>query len=66
MRGHIRRRGANSFEIKYDVANTSGARKTVYRSFKGTRREAQAERFDEPLRLAAISASSSLASFLAR
>jgi integrase len=43
MRGHIRRRGANSFELKYDVAREEGGRHIVYRSFKGTRREAQAE-----------------------
>jgi len=43
MRGHIRRRGANSWEIKYDVDRDGGRRQTIYRSFKGTRREAQAE-----------------------
>jgi integrase len=43
MRGHIRRRGANSWEIKYDAGRAGGERKTIYRSFKGTRREAQAE-----------------------
>jgi integrase len=41
MRGHIRRRG-RSWELKYDV-RTDGLRRTVYRAFKGTRREAQAE-----------------------
>jgi integrase len=41
--GHIRRRGRNSFELKYDTQRTDGRRKTVFRSFKGSRREAQAE-----------------------
>jgi integrase len=43
MRGHLRKRGANSWELKYDIARTEGGRHIVYRSFKGTRREAQAE-----------------------
>jgi integrase len=43
MRGHIRRRGANSWELKYDIARAEGGRHIVYRSFKGTRREAAAE-----------------------
>ena len=43
MSGHIRRRGRNSFELKYDVPREEGGRHTVYRSFKGTRKEAQAE-----------------------
>jgi integrase len=43
MRGHIRRRGAQSWQLKYDIARTEGGRHIVYRSFKGTRREAQAE-----------------------
>ena len=43
MRGHIRRRGAQSWELKYDIARQEGGRHIVYRSFKGTRREAQAE-----------------------
>ena len=43
MRGHLRRRGANSWELKYDIARGEGGRHIVYRSFKGTRREAQAE-----------------------
>jgi integrase len=42
MRGHIRRRGRNSWELKYDVRE-GGQRQTQYRSFKGTRREAAAE-----------------------
>ena len=43
MSGHIRRRGERSWEIKFDLGRdpaTSG-RKTAYRSFKGTKREAQ-------------------------
>jgi Phage integrase, N-terminal SAM-like domain len=43
MSGHIRRRGRNSFELKYDIDSDGGGRRTVYRSFKGTRREAMAE-----------------------
>jgi len=42
-RGHIRKRGARSWELKYDVDRTGGGRRIVYRSFKGTRREAEAE-----------------------
>jgi integrase len=43
VRGHIRRRGKNSFELKFDVAREGGGRRIAYRSFKGTHREAQAE-----------------------
>jgi integrase len=43
VRGHIRRRGANSWELKYDIERAEGGRHTVYRSFKGPRREAAAE-----------------------
>ena len=43
MRGHIRRRGRSSWEIKYDIARTDGRRQTRYKAFKGPRREAQAE-----------------------
>jgi len=43
MRGHIRKRGRNSWEIKYDLDRAHGQRQTRYRSFKGTRREAQDE-----------------------
>jgi integrase len=43
MRGHIRKRGANSWELKYDVPRAEGGRHIVYRSFKGSRREAAAE-----------------------
>jgi integrase len=44
MRGHLRKRGRNSWEIKFDVDDhRDDHRRTVYRSFKGSRREAQAE-----------------------
>jgi hypothetical protein len=43
MSGHIRRRGARSWELKYEALQDGGGRRTVYKSFKGTRREAQAE-----------------------
>ena len=43
MRGHIRRRGTNSWELKYDIEREEGGRHTVYRSFQGSKREAQAE-----------------------
>ena len=43
MRGHIRRRGRSSWEIKSDIARTDGRRQTRYKAFKGPRREAQAE-----------------------
>jgi integrase len=42
-RGHIRRRGANSWELKFDVERAEGHRRISYRAFKGTKREAQAE-----------------------
>jgi integrase len=42
-RGHIRRRSENSFELKYDVTSENGDRRTVYKSFRGTKRAAQAE-----------------------
>ena len=43
--GHMRRRGKRSWEIKFDLGRdpATGKRKTHYRSFKGTKREAQAE-----------------------
>ena len=43
MSGHIRRRGANSWEIKFDLGTdpNSGKRKTAYHSFKGTKAEAK-------------------------
>ena len=43
MKGHIRRRGARSWELKYDVDRAGGQRRTVYRAFQGTRRKAEAE-----------------------
>jgi integrase len=45
--GHIRkrggRRGVATWELKYDVDRADGRRQTVYRSFKGSKREAQVE-----------------------
>lgn len=45
MSGHIRRRGEQSWELKYEVGTEphTGKRITRYQSFKGTKREAQAE-----------------------
>jgi integrase len=45
MSGHIRRRGERSWELKFDVGADplTGKRKTRYASFKGTKREAEAE-----------------------
>jgi integrase len=45
MSGHIRRRGQRSWELKFDLGRdpTTGKRETRYHSFKGTKREAQAE-----------------------
>jgi integrase len=43
MRGHIRKRGGNSWEIKYDIDRADGRRQTRYKSFRGSKREAQAE-----------------------
>src|SRR5262249_43947411 len=43
-RGHIRRRGLHSWELKFDAGSDhTGKRKIQYVSFKGTRREAQAK-----------------------
>jgi integrase len=43
MKGHIRRRGENSFELKYEagVDPRTGKRITKYASVKGTKRDAQ-------------------------
>src|SRR4051794_2644669 len=42
-RGHIRRRGEGSWELKFDApAATPGARPTRYKTIKGTRRQSQA------------------------
>lgn len=45
MSGHIRRRGERSWELKFDIGcdPLTRRRKTRYHSFKGTKREAQAE-----------------------
>src|SRR5262245_49260404 len=45
MKGHIRHRGKNSWELKFDAGNDpiTGKRKTRYASFKGTKRDAQIE-----------------------
>jgi integrase len=42
-RGHIRRTGVRSFELKYDFDRVDGRRRTTYRAFKGNKRQAQAE-----------------------
>jgi integrase len=44
MKGHIRQRGARSFELKLDIGkDAAGKRLTEFRSFRGTKREAQTE-----------------------
>jgi integrase len=44
MTGHIRRRGERSWELKFDLGrDETGKRQIRYHSFKGTKREAQAE-----------------------
>jgi integrase len=45
MTGHVRRRGAGTWELKFDVGTDprTGKRLTKYHSFKGTKREAEAE-----------------------
>src|SRR5262249_24389311 len=43
MRGHIRRRGRNSWEIKFDVAPVNGKRQTRTQTFRGALREAKDE-----------------------
>lgn len=45
MTGHIRRRGKQSWELKFDAGNdaVTGKRKIRYQSFKGTKREAEIE-----------------------
>lgn len=45
MRGHVRRRGKNSWELKFDtgIDALTGKRITRYHSFKGTKRKAQDE-----------------------
>jgi integrase len=43
MRGHIRRRGERSWELKFELDRdpVNGKRKIAYQSFRGTKREAQ-------------------------
>jgi integrase len=45
MSGHIRRRSPNSWELKFEggVDPATGQRKIVYRSVKGTKRQAEAK-----------------------
>jgi integrase len=45
MTGHIRRRGERSWELKFDIGRdpSTGNRQIRYHSFKGSKREAQAE-----------------------
>src|SRR5215468_11778795 len=45
MKGHIRQRGAKSWELKFDAgrAPATGERQIQYHSFRGTKREAQAK-----------------------
>ncbi len=45
MSGHIRRRGERSWELKFDLGTDplTGKRTTRYHSFKGAKRQAQAE-----------------------
>lgn len=45
MTGHVRRRGARSWELKFDLGTDSltGRRLTRFHSFKGTKREADIE-----------------------
>jgi integrase len=42
MRGHVRRRGKGSWELKFDM-DATGKRVTRYHSFKGTKKDAQAK-----------------------
>jgi integrase len=45
MTGHVRRRGARSWELKFDAGAdpVTGKRRIRYQSFKGTKREAELE-----------------------
>jgi len=44
MSGHVRRRGKASWELKFDLGrDATGKRKIAYRSFKGTKRQAELE-----------------------
>ena len=44
-RGHIRRQGKSSWELKFDLGidPTTGRRQTRYATFRGTKREAETE-----------------------
>ena len=48
MTGHIRRRGGNSFELKFDIDPdpATGKRRVRYHSFRGTKKEANAKLVD--------------------
>ena len=41
MKGHIRSRGPNTWELKFDLPTVDGARKSKFVTFKGTKRQAQ-------------------------
>ncbi len=45
MKGHIRKRGERSWELKFDLPHSrhSGDRRTAYHTFHGTKRQAQDE-----------------------
>ena len=43
MSGHVRRRSEKSWELKYDIEHDGGGRRTIYKSFKGSKRQAQVE-----------------------
>src|SRR5689334_1006378 len=45
MSGHVRRRGAKSWELKFDLGRDplTGKRQVRYHSFKGTKRQAEVE-----------------------
>ena len=43
MRGSIRRRGVNSFELRFDLERVDGKRRSRSVAFKGTFKEAQKE-----------------------
>src|SRR6516165_10086224 len=43
MRGHIRKRGRNSFELKFEVERTDGKRQTRFKTVRGNLRGARDE-----------------------
>ena len=43
MKGHIRRRGPRSWELKFDIERADGRRRTCYKTVRGTKRDAEAE-----------------------